>query len=92
VLVRRAKDSAELLDVRRDLQLHVRVAEVELDAAPEPGILRATLELCQGVLLQRIEAAERAQAVGILRRLGRIPVVLGPNLGVFVFDGREGLP
>src|SRR6185503_11817262 len=76
---------AQALDVSRLVQLHIRVAEVKLDAAAEAPVGGAAGELLQRVVLQRVEAAERDQPVRIARRLRGGPVVLGPYLGVLVF-------
>jgi len=55
----------------------------------EHWVFAAARQLLLSVRLDRVEAAERAQAIRILRHLLRRPVVFGLHPLVFVFDRRS---
>src|SRR5262245_17939078 len=57
---------------------------MQLKPAPEIGVFRTALKLCERILPERIEAAKRAQAVGIPRNLLTRPVVLAAHLRILV--------
>ena len=75
-----AKHAPQLLDMRRVIELDVRIAEVKLDPVAQAGFASTAIKLRERVLLQRIEATECAKPLGILRRLRSCPIVLGANL------------
>src|SRR5262247_2505913 len=51
---------------------------------PEGGIFCTSIEFCQRVLPEWVEATKGAKPVRILRDLLTCPIVLGPHLRVFV--------
>ena len=59
---------------------------MQLQAVAQLRIVVAARQLFDRVRLERIEAAERAQPVRVLRHLLRRPVVLGLDVLVFVVD------
>lgn len=71
--VGRLEHPADFLHVLRVLQVHDGHAEVQLQA-PEPGVARAAVELGERVLRERIEAAERGEAIREPRDLLRGPL------------------
>ena len=87
VLIRLAEHPTQLLQMFGLIHLHVGVAEVQLDAVFEIRILSAALKFLKRVFLERVETAKCAQPFGILRCLGRGPVVLSTYLCIFVLDG-----
>ena len=92
VLICRAANVFEFLDVVGIAQLHIGVAKVELNAAAKGGRPGTALQLLQCIVLEWIEPAKRTQTVRVLRCLSCIPVVLRPYLGVSSCTVRFGLP
>ena len=82
-----AKHALHFGHVHRIVELHVGVAEMQLDAAPEAGRAGTTGELGQRMVGQRIESAQRDEPRRKQRRLRGGPVVLDPNSGGCVIDG-----
>jgi len=85
--VGRLEHPADLLHVLGVLQVHHGHAEVQLQA-PEPGVARAAVELGERVVRERIEAAERDEAIREPRRLLCGPFVLRPHFRVGIRDRR----
>ena len=61
---------------------------MHLEAAAQMRVLAAPRDLVEGVALQRVDAAEGVEAIGIGGDLRARPVVLGLDLLVFVLDRR----
>ncbi len=79
-------------DLCRDGGPHMGVREVQLQAAPQPRILRAARELVERVLLERIHAAEADETIGKTCDLPTRPVVFRLDPLVFVHTGCCGIP
>src|SRR5687767_7349223 len=74
------------------LQLHVRVAEMQLEPVPKIPVLRASLEFAKSIIFEGIEAAKRPEALRKQGGLGAHPVILLLNLRVFVLRLAPGPP
>lgn len=93
VAIGRAEHAPQLLDVLRVVVVHTGIAEVHLHAVPEVRVLRAARELGERVILQRIDAAEPDEAIGVSRHLLAGPVIVRPQpLGGIVDLSRPLLP
>jgi hypothetical protein len=78
-----AEDALHLLDVLWIVILDERVPEVQLHAASEVRVFRATRELAERIVLQGIDSTKPDQSIRISRHLFRGPIVVGPHeLGV----------
>ena len=85
--VRGLEDPSHLRNVVGIVEIDVRVAEVQLQPEVQLRILAAARQFFQRVRLERVETAERAQPVRVLRYLARRPVVLRLYVFVFVVNG-----
>ena len=93
VAIGRAEHAPELLDVLRVVVVHTGIAEVHLHAVSKVRVLRASRELGERVILQRIDAAEPDEAIGVFRHLLAGPVIVRPQpLGGIVDLSRPLLP
>lgn len=83
------EDRARALHVFIDIEVDVGVTEMKLETGPQIGVFRATFDLADSVIAERVDGAETSQASRILRDLPADPVVLGADVGVLV---RAGIP
>ncbi len=74
VHVRGAKHPKELLNVLWVFQVNIRIPEVQLESEMELRVFGATREFFYRIVFERIDAAEAAQPVLILRHLLAGPV------------------
>ena len=84
MLVGGAEDGAQTLDVPRVLDVDVRVAEVQFHSGAKMRVGGASRDLVDRVVLQRVDAAEPDQPIGILRDLVARPVVFFDDAGTFI--------
>src|SRR5439155_5323386 len=87
VIVRSTKHLAKLLNVLWVADVNVRITEGQLEAEMKLWILGTALELFEGIVFERVEAAESAKTIRKARDLLAGPVVLGFDLTVLVLDG-----
>ena len=69
------KDTAQLCHMARVIHVHVGVAEMQLETVVKVWVFGASLNLGNGVGLERINAAKGAKPIRILRYLTCRPVV-----------------
>jgi hypothetical protein len=69
VPVRRSKQLTETFDMLRVVVVDSRVAKMQFEAAAQVRIFRAPRQLVEGVVLERVEAAESDETIGELSDL-----------------------
>src|SRR6266542_4088241 len=68
------------------VEVHIRVAEVQLQAEEELWVFRAPRELVERILLERVNGTKATKAIGKTGYLLAGPVVFGPHSRVLVLD------
>src|ERR1700746_3716371 len=75
---------ANASDIVRLIDVHIGIPEMKLETGAQVRVFRTTVDLFQSVRLQWVNATKPEQPMGILRHLRTRPVVLCPNVRVFV--------
>jgi threonine efflux protein len=84
VPVRCPKDTLQLSQLRGVIDVHVGVAEVQLQPGAKVGIFRAAGDFFQRIVPQRINTAKTLQAIREQRHLRGSPVVFRADQRVFI--------
>jgi hypothetical protein len=85
--IRTREDCLDLRDVLGVIELHVRIAEVQLQSSPKRWLGRASPDLLFGVVFQRVHPAKPDQTIPVPRHLLRSPVVFGTHLRILILNG-----
>jgi hypothetical protein len=92
MIIRRAKDTLQLLELTRTVGAYIRVAEVHLERALEHWVSGATSNFLERVFLERVDRTSGEETIRVLRDLRRGPVVLGANPRLLVLKLPAGRP
>jgi hypothetical protein len=78
------EDLAELGNLRRVIEVHIGISEVQLQSVVQIRILAAPYDFGQRIGFQRINAAKGAKAIRKLRHLMRYPIIFALHLSILI--------
>src|SRR6266480_4087564 len=88
MLIGGTEDPSHAREMIRIVNIHIRVAEVQLQPSAQVWIFRATCDLFECVWSEWVDAAKPEQALRVFRYLRTSPVVFSYDVLVFIRNRR----
>src|SRR4051794_30276075 len=86
MLIGGTEDSPHTREMIRSVNIHIRVAKVQLQPSAQVWIFRATCNFFECIWFEWVDTAKPEQPLRVFRYLRASPVVLSNDVLVFILD------